>query len=88
MGVDATATAAAAARGEVPIGVAFVSPDGTLQAATGHGVEATVDATPHAEVVALQAARTATGGWRLAGSPYMPPSSCVRCVRLLRGERG
>jgi len=52
---------AAAARGEVPVGAVVTSPDGTVIAAAGNGVEATQNSAAHAEMLVLDAARLALG---------------------------
>ena len=52
---------AAAARGEVPVGAVITGPDGTVVAAAGNQVEAKKNPVAHAEMLVLQAARTALG---------------------------
>ena len=52
---------AAAARGEVPVGAVITGPDGTVIAAAGNQVEAKKNPVAHAEMLVLQAARTALG---------------------------
>jgi len=52
---------AAAARGEVPVGAVITGPDGTVIAAAGNQVEAEKNPVAHAEMLVLQAARTALG---------------------------
>ncbi|WP_158742137.1 nucleoside deaminase [Acidisphaera sp. L21] len=57
----------AAARGEVPVGAALVAPDGTLIARAGNQVEATHDASAHAELLVMRAAARYLGSPRLLG---------------------
>jgi tRNA(adenine34) deaminase len=59
--------AAAAARGEVPVGAAVFGPDGTLLARAGNQVEANRNAAAHAEMLAMRAAAQALGTPRLPG---------------------
>jgi tRNA(adenine34) deaminase len=58
---------AAAARGEVPVGAAVLSADGTLLARAGNRVEADTDASAHAELLAMRAAARLLGSPRLIG---------------------
>ncbi len=58
---------AAAARGEVPVGAAVLSPSGALLARAGNMMEAGHDASAHAELVAMRAAARAAGSSRLVG---------------------
>jgi tRNA(adenine34) deaminase len=55
-----------AAEGEVPIGAVVVTADGAIVAAAHNRREADLDPTAHAEILALRAAATALGRWRLA----------------------
>lgn len=48
--------AAAAARGEVPVGAVVTDESGAVLAAAGNEVEARHDPTAHAEILALRAA--------------------------------
>ena len=57
----------AAGRGEVPVGAALVSADGSLLAQGGNRVEADRDASAHAELLVMRAAATCIGSARLAG---------------------
>ena len=58
---------AAAARGEVPVGAVVVSAGGEVLACAGNVVEATQDASGHAELVAMRAAARRVGSARLPG---------------------
>ena len=70
----------AGAAGEVPIGAAVVR-DGVLVAAAGNAPIARVDPTAHAEVLALRAAATALGNYRLPGCDlYVTVEPCAMCV--------
>ena len=64
----------AGAAGEVPIGAVVIGPDGAVIGVGANEREATSDPTAHAEVVALRAAASALGTWRLDG--------CVLAVTL------
>jgi cytosine deaminase len=67
MGIALEEAAAAAARGEVPVGAALVSADGRLLARGGNQVEATHDASAHAELVVMRTASRLLGSPRLIG---------------------
>ena len=58
---------AAAARGEVPVGAVVLAPDGTVLARDGNRVEATRDASAHAELLVMRAAARRLGSPRLIG---------------------
>ncbi len=58
---------AAGARGEVPVGACVLSPEGLVLARAGNAVEATHDASAHAELLAMRAAAQRLGSPRLAG---------------------
>ncbi len=82
---------AALATGDVPIGAVVLDPDGTV-VATGRNIrEAEHDPTGHAEIVALRAAATARGGWRLDGHTLVvtlePCTMCAGAAVLSRVER-
>lgn len=77
--------------GDVPIGAVVVAPDGSV-VARGHNVrEALGDPTGHAEVVALRAAATTAGEWRLAGHTLVvtlePCTMCAGAAVLARVDR-
>ena len=52
---------AAAERGEVPVGAVVLGPDGAVLARAGNAVEATHDASAHAELLRLARRRRGTG---------------------------
>ncbi|HCB07227.1 MAG TPA: tRNA-specific adenosine deaminase [Nocardioides bacterium] len=81
----------ALARGDVPVGAVVLNDAGAVVGA-GHNVrEALGDPTGHAEVVALRAAGTALGAWRLDGCTLVvtlePCTMCAGAAVLARVER-
>jgi tRNA(adenine34) deaminase len=74
---------AAAAEGEVPVGCVVVKDGGIL--GRGHNrTEALKDPTAHAEIVAIGAAATALGNWRLSGATvYATIEPCLMCTGAL-----
>ena len=81
----------AGASGEVPIGAVVLDPSGALIGAGRNEREATQDPTAHAEVVALRAAATAVGSWRLDGCTLAvtlePCPMCAGAAWLARVDR-
>jgi len=74
------AAAAAAERGEVPVGAVVVRDD-RLLASAGNASVAQHDPAGHAEVVALRAAARAVQNYRLTGSTlYVTVEPCLMCV--------
>jgi tRNA(adenine34) deaminase len=70
----------AAAAGEVPIGAVLVR-EGAIVARGQNRVLRDVDPTAHAEMVALRAAATAMGNYRLAGCTlYVTLEPCAMCA--------
>lgn len=70
----------AEARDDVPIGAAIFR-DGELLARAGNERELRRDPTAHAEVLAIQAAAAALGGWRLPGTTlYVTLEPCAMCA--------
>jgi tRNA(adenine34) deaminase len=66
--------------GDVPIGAA-VFHDGELLSRAGNERELRRDPTAHAEVLAIQAAAEALGGWRLPGTTlYVTLEPCAMCA--------
>jgi tRNA(adenine34) deaminase len=66
--------------GDVPIG-AVVARDGEPIAAAGNERELRRDPTAHAEVLAIQAAARALGGWRLPNTTiYVTLEPCAMCA--------
>jgi tRNA(adenine34) deaminase len=88
----AIAEATSAAQGkDVPVGAVVVDATGSI-VGRGHNVrEATGDPTGHAELVALRAAASARGGWRLDGCTLVvtlePCTMCAGALVLARVER-
>jgi tRNA(adenine34) deaminase len=72
--------AAAAARGEVPIG-AVVTLDGRPVGRAGNASIAEHDPAGHAEVLALRRAGAAVGNYRLSGATlYVTVEPCLMCM--------
>ncbi|MDE3206287.1 MAG: tRNA adenosine(34) deaminase TadA [Acidobacteriota bacterium] len=70
----------AAAGGDVPVG-ALVVVDGSVIAGSYNRREADADPTAHAEILALRAAATALGAWRLsAATLYVTLEPCPMCA--------
>ncbi len=66
--------------GEVPCGAVVVK-DGRVIARGWNQVEALKDATAHAEMIALTAAQSALGDWRLEGCTlYVTKEPCPMCA--------
>ena len=73
--------------GEVPIGAVVVM-DGEIVARAFNQPIRAVDPTAHAEVVALRAAATAVGNYRLVGATlYVTVEPCMMCVGALSHAR-
>jgi tRNA(adenine34) deaminase len=80
----------AAEEGEVPVGAVVVLAGRVL--GRGHNrTETTHDPTAHAEILAIGAASTALGNWRLAGADIYvtlePCSMCAGAIQLARLRR-
>jgi tRNA(adenine34) deaminase len=74
---------AAAVRGEVPIGAVVVL-EGHVVGAAGNRTIADCDPTAHAEIVALRAAASAVGNYRLTGGAlYVTIEPCAMCAGAL-----
>ncbi len=73
---------AAASRGEVPVGAVVVDDTtGTILARAGNAVEASHDATAHAELRAMRAAALSVKNWRLQDATlYCTLEPCVVCL--------
>lgn len=76
---------------DVPVGAVVVDAAGAI-VGRGHNVrEATGDPTGHAELVALRAAASARGGWRLDGCTLVvtlePCTMCAGALVLARVDR-
>jgi len=79
--------AAAAGRGEVPVGAVVVAGDRVI--AEAHNERETAnDPTAHAEVLALRRAAAALGSWRLnAADLYVTMEPCPMCAGALVNAR-
>jgi len=74
---------AAAVRGEVPIGAIVVLEERIVSAA-GNRTIADCDPTGHAEIIALRAAASAIGNYRLTGAAlYVTIEPCAMCAGAL-----
>jgi tRNA(adenine34) deaminase len=83
-----TQARAALATDDVPIGAVVLGPDDTVIGRGRNVREASADPTGHAEVVALRAAATARGEWRLDDCTLVvtlePCTMCAGAVVLAR----
>ena len=81
--------AAAAARGEVPVGAVLVDAStGTVLARAGNRVEELADPTAHAELLAIRAAAAALGVPRLVGVDlYVTLEPCPMCAQAIAFAR-
>jgi len=80
--------AAAAARGEVPVGAVVVDGAGAVLAAAGNRVEEHSDPTAHAELLALRAAAAALGSPRLVDCDlYVTLEPCPMCAQAIAFAR-
>ena len=72
----------AASKGEVPVGAIVVDDTtGTVIARAGNAVEASHDATAHAEMLAMRAAAQSLQNWRLQDATlYCTLEPCVVCL--------
>jgi tRNA(adenine34) deaminase len=78
---------AAGLAGEVPVG-AVVVVDGKVISRGRNEREARLDPTAHAEILALQEAAAAIGGWRLSeASLYVTLEPCPMCAGALVAAR-
>jgi tRNA(adenine34) deaminase len=77
----------AGARGDVPVG-AVVLVDGQVVSRAGNRREQDGDPTAHAEVLALRAAATTLGAWRLDGATLVVTlEPCPMCAGALVAAR-
>jgi tRNA(Arg) A34 adenosine deaminase TadA len=80
--------AAAAARGEVPVGAVVVDANGVVLAAAGNRIEELADPTAHAELLALRAACVARGAARLPDCDlYVTLEPCPMCAAAISFAR-
>ena len=81
----------AAAGGDVPVGAVVVGSDGEVLGEGWNRREAEGDPTAHAEVVAIRAAASRVGEWRLDGCTLVvtmePCPMCAGAVVLSRVDR-
>lgn len=81
MGAALAEAALAPATDDVPVGAVVLDPHGRIVGAGRNRREATGDPLAHAEVVALRAATSATGRWRLAGHTLVVTlEPCTMCA--------
>ena len=74
---------AAGVRGEVPVGAVVVL-DERIVGAAGNRTIADCDPTAHAEIIALRAAASAVGNYRLTGAAvYVTIEPCAMCAGAL-----
>jgi tRNA(adenine34) deaminase len=76
---------------DVPVGAVVLGPDGRVLGRGFNEREATADPTAHAEMVALRAASSALGTWRLSGCTLVvtlePCAMCAGALVLARVDR-
>lgn len=73
--------------GEVPIGAVIVK-DGRCLAKAYNQVETLKDATAHAEIIAIGAASSQVGNWRLSGATlYVTLEPCPMCAGAILNSR-
>ncbi len=84
-----TEAAAAAARGEVPVGAVLVeAASGRVLAQAGNRVEEQSDPTAHAEMLAIRAAAAMLGASRLPGCDlYVTLEPCAMCAAAIAFAR-
>jgi tRNA(adenine34) deaminase len=75
---------AAGVLGEVPVGCVVIHEDGTELGRGHNSRESHADPTAHAEMIAVRAAASRVGGWRLAGATaYVTLEPCAMCAGAL-----
>ena len=83
--------AAAAEHGDVPVGAVVVDAAGEVVGSAHNRREIDADPTAHAELLALRAAATAIGSWRLEGCTLVvtlePCTMCAGALVLARVAR-
>jgi len=81
----------ALAHDDVPVGAVVLSPEGVVLGVGHNDREASGDPTAHAEVLAVRAAATALGSWRLLGCTLVvtlePCTMCAGAIVLARLAR-
>ncbi|UWR43855.1 nucleoside deaminase [Phaeobacter inhibens] len=79
---------AAAARGEVPVGAALISPEGQVVARAGNRTRERSDPTAHAEVLVIREACAVAGSERLNGHDlYVTLEPCAMCAAAIAAAR-
>jgi tRNA(adenine34) deaminase len=80
--------AAAASRGEVPVGAVLLDPEGRVAAAAGNRVEELADPTAHAEMLVIRAGAGKLGRPRLVGCDlYVTLEPCPMCAQAISFAR-
>ena len=88
MEIALSEAAAAADRGEVPVGAGLVAPDGSIVAQAGNRVEEKHDITAHAEIECIRQATAAIGDTRLPGYRlYVTLEPCSMCATAISFAR-
>lgn len=88
MGAALAEAAAAAARGEVPVGAAVADPSGRLVAAAGNRTRELADPTAHAEILAIREACRRAGSQRLPGHDlWVTLEPCPMCAAAISAAR-
>lgn len=79
---------AAFAAGEIPVGAVVVDEAGSIISEAHNQTEASRNPLGHAELLAIQAAAAAAGGWRLAGCTlYVTLEPCPMCAGAILNAR-
>jgi tRNA(adenine34) deaminase len=80
--------AAAATRGEVPVGAVLVDPEGRIAAKAGNRTRELSDPTAHAEILVIREACLKTGSERLPGYDlYVTLEPCPMCAAAISFAR-
>jgi len=80
--------AQASAKGEIPVGAVVVDSNGQIVAVAHNTTEASLNPLGHAELLAIQSAAAAGGGWRLAGCTlYVTLEPCPMCAGAILNAR-
>ncbi|HJM69103.1 MAG TPA: nucleoside deaminase [Candidatus Babeliales bacterium] len=73
---------------EVPVGAVIIGPDGAIVSQAYNKVEQTKNPFAHAEMLAIEAAATFIGDWRLQGySIYVTLEPCALCMQAIIRSR-
>lgn len=68
-------------RGEIPVGAVIISAKGTILSATHNEKEFLLDATAHAEIIAIRRASLKLSSWKLNGTTmYVTMEPCPMCA--------